>query len=93
MFTVIGFMLVGILVGFLCRASRLSWIQRAISLLIWILLFLLGVEAGANKQLMDGLYTLGAEAFALALAGTLGSVVAAWGLWHLLYKKGKKEEK
>ena len=45
MFTVIGLMLGGMAAGFLLRKRELSWTSKAITLLIWILLFLLGVTA------------------------------------------------
>ena len=78
MFTVIGVMLGGMLIGFLLRRQEFSWIGKVITLLIWALLFLLGIE---------GLATLGVEAFVITLACVLGSCILAWGLWYLLYKK------
>ena len=41
MFTVIGVMLGGMLIGFLLRRQGFSWIGKVITLLIWALLFLL----------------------------------------------------
>ena len=40
MFTVIGVMLGGMLIGFLLRRQEFSWIGKVITLLIWALLFL-----------------------------------------------------
>ena len=56
-------------------------------MLIWALLFILGIEVGGNEQNIKGLHTIGIEAVILTLGGTLGSVVAAWALWKALYKK------
>ena len=53
-----------------------------IAALIWTLLFLLGLEVGSNERIVSGLATLGLEAILITLAGTLGSVWAAWGLWR-----------
>lgn len=39
MFTIIGIMLTGMLVGYLLRSKRLLWIHKVITLLIWLLLF------------------------------------------------------
>ena len=71
MFTVIGLMLGGMAIGFLLRRQEFSWINKVITSLIWVLLFLLGVEVGGNRQIVEG----------------LGSCIFAWGLWYLLYKK------
>lgn len=87
MFTVIGVMLGGMLIGFLLRRQEFSWIGKIITLLIWALLFLLGIEVGSNRRIVEGLATLGVEAFVITLACLLGSCILAWGLWYLLYKK------
>ena len=87
MFTIIGLMLSGMLLGFLLRKRQLSGISRIITILIWLLLFLLGIEVGNNEQIIKGIHTLGLEAFILSIGGLLGSVIAAWALWKILYKK------
>lgn len=90
MFIVIGLMLLGIGLGYLLRKRKITWIHQAITVLIWGLLFLLGLEVGNNRRVIEGLHTLGLEAIAITIACTLCSVLAAWGLWYFLYKR--KEE-
>lgn len=87
MFTVIGLMLGGMCIGFLLRKQQFTWIHKFITVLIWTLLFLLGIEVGGNRQIIEGLATLGMEAFAITVAAVIGSSVAAWALWYLLYKR------
>ena len=87
MFTVIGLMLGGMAIGFLLRRQEFSWINKVITSLIWVLLFLLGVEVGGNRQIVEGLATLVVESFTITLACVLGICIFAWGLWYLLYKK------
>ena len=87
MFTIIGLMLTGILLGYLLRKRDLKKIHQIITLLIWLLLFILGIEVGSNEQIIKGLHTIGLEAVILTLVGTLGSVIAAWALWRALYKR------
>lgn len=84
MFTVIGLMLAGMLTGFLLHKRNLSFIHPAITMLIWALLFLLGIEVGGNEAIIRGLHTIGLEAVVLTLGGTLGSVTAARLLWQAL---------
>lgn len=90
MFTVIGLMLAGMLTGFLLHKRNLSFIHPAITMLIWALLFLLGIEVGGNEAIIRGLHTIGLEAVVLTLGGTLGSVTAARLLWQAL-TDGKKK--
>ena len=89
MFTVIGLMLAGMLAGFLLRKYRLNFIHPVITLFIWVLLFLLGMEVGGNDDIIRGLHTIGLEALILTIGGTLGSVIAAKMLWQMLEKKKK----
>ena len=51
------------------------------------LLFLLGLEVGNNRQIIEGLATLGIEALIITLACLTGSCLLAWGLWRWLYKR------
>ena len=87
MFTIIGLMLTGMLLGYLLRKRDLKKIHQIITLLIWLLLFILGIEVGSNEQIIKGLHTIGLEAVILTLGVTLGSVIAAWALWRALYKR------
>ena len=83
-------MLAGMLTGFLLHKRNLSFIHPAITMLIWALLFLLGIEVGGNEAIIRGLHTIGLEAVVLTLGGTLGSVTAARLLWQAL-TDGKKK--
>lgn len=91
MFIVILFIFLGILSGVLCRklstGARISltdvaarWQGRIVTWLIWLLLFLLGIEVGSNEMIVRSLPTLGVEALLLSLAATLGCCVLAWML-------------
>ena len=81
MFIVISCMIAGIGVGYLLRQHRFHLIHRLILILIWLLLFLLGLEVGANEAVIREFGKLGFEAFLLAVGGTLGSVIFAGFLW------------
>lgn len=93
MFLVILFIFLGILSGVLCRklstGARISltdvaarWQGRIVTWLIWLLLFLLGIEVGSNEMIVRSLPTLGVEALLLSSAATLSCCVLAWILWR-----------
>lgn len=92
MFIIIGIMLTGMLIGYLLRSKRLTWIHKIITFLIWTLLFLLGIDVGGNETIIKGLPTLGLEAVIITLAAVIGSTLCAWGLWYLLYIKNRRKE-
>ena len=92
MFIVIACMLAGIGLGYLLRNRKIRFIQGFIITLIWLLLFLLGLEIGSNKDLVSQFGKLGLEAFLLATGGTLGSVFFAKLLWNFIQKKQRNKE-
>ena len=90
MFTIIGLMLTGMLLGFLLRKQKLSGIHKVITVLIWLLLFLLGIDVGGNQKIINGLHTIGLEAIVITLAAVLGCVTAAWALCYVLFNRNKE---
>lgn len=107
MFIVILFIFLGILSGVFCRKLSTGacisltdvaerWQGRIVTWIIWLLLFLLGIEVGSNEMIVSSLPTLGVEALLLSSAATLGCCVLAWALWrvskdHTAQEKAKKE--
>ena len=82
MFKVIAVMFAGVVVGYLLRKVRgVGRVSQTTMLTIILLLFFMGVEIGSNDNVMSNFASLGGEAAVIAVAGVLGSVVAA----HLLY--------
>ncbi len=107
MFIVILFIFLGILSGVFCRKLSTGacisltdvaerWQGRIVTWIIWLLLFLLGIEVGSNEMIVRSLPTLGVEALLLSSAATLGCCVLARALWrvskdHTAQEKAKKE--
>lgn len=87
MLAIVLMMLGGILVGFLLKKINFKWISNLITVLIWLLLFVLGIEVGSNESIINNLGTLGLEALLLATAATLGSVTMASLLWKKASRK------
>lgn len=88
-FIIVALMLSGVFLGYIVKSKRLFFIRRIITLLIWLLLFLLGVEVGNNRAIIEGLFTLGVEALVITLAAVVGSVLASWLLWTVIVKHRK----
>lgn len=87
MLQIILIMAAGIATGWLLRRRSFKFINTLLIVLVWALLFFLGVEAGENQAVIDGIKNLGMEALLLALAGTAGSIALAWVLWKLIRRK------
>ena len=89
MLKVVAIMLSGMAVGFLLRKRRLKIVPHAVTVLIWLLLFLLGIEVGSNPQVINGISSLGLEALWLSVAGMAGTLLFSWALWRWVsHRKG-----
>lgn len=89
-FVIIGLMVSGVTAGYFMRNRKLNFVHRMITSLIWILLFLLGIEVGNNEAIIKGLHTIGIEALIITLAAVAGSILGAWGLWLAISQKRMK---
>ena len=89
MLTIVAIMLSGMAVGFLLRKRRLRVVPHLVTVLIWALLFFLGVEVGENPQVINGISSLGLEALWLSLTGIAGTILFSWALWRWVsHRKG-----
>ena len=80
-------MLCGIAVGYLLRNKNTRFVSHAITALIWLLLFLLGIEVGSNPRIVMGMQTLGIEALLLTIGGAVGTTLCTWLLWIYVSRK------
>lgn len=88
MLKVLGFLFAGIAAGWLGRkwkALRHSGI--VVNVTVWLLLFLLGAEIGSDEGVTGNLLSIGGQALVFALAGVVGSAVAACLLWRAAFRK------
>lgn len=82
MLQIILMMVGGIIVGRLLHKHPLKWLSPLTTVLIWLLLFLLGLEVGGDQKIIHSLSQLGLEAVLLAVGSSLGSALAARWLWR-----------
>ena len=87
MLIVVSLMLCGIAVGYMLRNKNTHIVSRIITVLIWLLLFLLGIEVGSNPRIVMGMQTLGIEALVLTIGGAVGTILCAWLLWIYVSRK------
>lgn len=82
MLVIFAVIIVGIATGRLLIGRRLAFVPRLITVIIWALLFLLGVEVGSDPAVVGSLATLGGAALAIFALSVAGSIFAAWLLWR-----------
>lgn len=81
-------MLLGVAVGYLFRRKDklIKISEKLVTLFIYLLLFVLGVEVGGDDSVMNNLSSLGLDALLLSLGGIAGSVLVTWGIYISFYK-------
>lgn len=87
MLIVFAVLLAGILAGRLFAGRKLSAVPRLVTVIIWLLLFLLGIEVGSDPQVIRGLATLGRSAAVIFACSVAGSIGAAWLLGRCIARK------
>ena len=88
MFYLIMTLAAGVCAGFAWRRIKvLSHIGKAVSVTVFVMLFFLGVEIGADRQVLENISELGIRALVLALAGVAGSVLLSMVLYRALFRK------
>ena len=83
----VAIILSGMAIGFLLRKRQLRLLPHLVTVLIWLLLFFLGVEVGENPQVINGISHLGVEALWLSFAGLVGTVAFSWALWRWVSRR------
>lgn len=77
MWLIIGLFVVGIVLGRLLthKMKSVEWIDRLLLGIVVIFLFVLGLQAGANQEVIQKFDTLGWQALLISLCALLGSMV------------------
>ena len=87
MISIFSFILTGVFVGYVTRKStHIKYVSSVISVIIVLLLFFLGVSVGANKEIVNSFANIGVDAFAIATACTIGSLLCAWFVYNRFFK-------
>lgn len=89
----IGCILGGIPLGWSLRRRSpvVRGVNAATSGIIYVLLFLLGVSLGGNRELLGRLTDLGLQGLLIGLCCAAGSAVAAWMLHGILLRTESRQ--
>lgn len=90
-----GSVALGILVGSRrgVREKKLAWLGRLQTVALILLILCLGIELGADEQVVASLGTIGLSALVITLAALAGSVLAVLGVrkWMGLDRQGRRK--
>ena len=87
MLVIFAIIIGGIITGRLLSSWRLIFVSRMITVIIWLLLFLLGLEVGSDPAVVGGMATLGRTAFVIFACSVAGSICMSWLLWRCVRRR------
>lgn len=73
-----------VLVGYLLRRWPQAWVGKLLTISIWLMLFIIGIEVGGNEMLVSSLGQLGIQALLLTVITTLCCGAGSLLLWRYL---------
>lgn len=79
-----------VLVGYLLRHWPQVWVGKLLTISIWLMLFIIGIEVGGNEVLVGSLGKLGAEALLITLLTTICCGTGSLLLWRRIHPKEHK---
>jgi uncharacterized membrane protein YbjE (DUF340 family) len=91
MFFVLILLLLGILFGRLLRNKPLSLklIDRITTWSIYLLLFLMGISIGSNKEIVSNISSLGIKALTITAFSLTGSILLSIIVYRIFFRNNK----
>ena len=87
MIQVLLLMTIGLILGYLLR-NKTKFIQfsnKITTLIIYVLLFLLGIGVGLNKTIVSNIANIGLQAILITFGAVLGSLIFAYFTYKLFF--------
>jgi uncharacterized membrane protein YbjE (DUF340 family) len=91
MWTILGLLAGGILIGYFFSNRKYfnNTSEKITGYIIYILLFLMGITVGLNKEITEKFSQIGLQSFLLTLFAVAGSVSLSALVYHLFFKNAK----
>jgi len=87
MLPVLLLMTLGFVLGYVLRNKNkfIQFSNKATTLIIYALLFLLGIGVGLNKTIVSNMTTIGLQAILITFGAVLGSLIFAYITYKLFF--------
>lgn len=94
MFIMMGILVAGILAGYLLRAQKkmLGGIGKLNMLIIYLLLFAMGLSVGRDENVMNNLGRLGIQGILISICSIAGSVLLSWLVYRYCFVSRNAEK-
>jgi len=87
MIPVLLFMTIGFILGYVLRnkSKFILFSNKATTLIIYLLLFLLGIGVGLNKTIVSNMAKIGLQAILITFGAVFGSLILAYLTYTLFF--------
>jgi len=87
MIPVLLLMTIGLIIGYVLRTKTkfILFSNKATTLIIYMLLFLLGIGVGLNKTIVSNMANIGLQAILITFGAVLGSLILAYITYKLFF--------
>ncbi len=91
---VVLIMTAGIVIGWFLRQQKkvFPYIDKTITVTIFLLLFFLGLSVGQNDEIVKNFHLIGFNACLLTAGALAGSILLSWCIYHLFFKRQQSEK-
>ncbi len=81
-------MTIGIAIGFFIskKENLIKINDKLVTWAIYLLLFILGIDVGTNKDIINNIHTIGLQAIIITMGALLGSLICAYIVYKLFFK-------
>jgi len=92
--TLFSLLIVGLVAGVILRRrpAVLRSAEKTSSVMVYALLFLLGISAGSNKQVVGQIGKLGYQAMVITVFAVIGSLIVSYVVYRVFFKNTGTEE-
>ncbi len=94
MFIVLGIIILGVLLGQFIKSPKAPTLfSKALNVIIYILLLVMGISVGGNEQIVSNLSTIGLKALIITAGAMLGSCICAMLIFKKFFNQAGGDEK
>lgn len=91
MFIILGIIILGVVLGgFITSPKAPARLSKALNIIIYVLLFVMGITVGGNPTIVNNLSSLGVKALIIALSSLVGSCIFAAVIYKRIYQRRER---
>ncbi len=93
MFKVLVILVIGFILGRQIRSEKApTTLSRLLNIIIYVLLTVMGICVGGNKDIINNLSTIGLQSLIITIGAMAGSILFAFIIYRYIFKKREEQQ-